>query len=118
MGLDLPHLRRPPLPNQLRTSIVQIEFQRPVAGDYAAARSAGQLRREIDAGAGTSPRPGTATPTATGPNTSAILLGALGALADLGLTIAGLQYFVKRTAFGQGPKPSQRVCHSGGEGWV
>lgn len=43
-----------------------------------------------------SPRPATATPTATGPNTTVIVLGTLGALADLGLTIAGLQYFVKK----------------------
>lgn len=43
-----------------------------------------------------SPRPGTVTPTATGPNTTVIMLGALGALADLGLIIAGLQYLVNK----------------------
>ncbi|MCG7296131.1 hypothetical protein MHJ86_04515 [Corynebacterium afermentans] len=43
-----------------------------------------------------SPRPGTVTPTATGPNTTVIMLGTLGALADLGLIIAGLQYLVNK----------------------
>jgi len=43
-----------------------------------------------------SPRPGTATPTATGPNTSAIVLGTLGALAYLGLISAGVQNFVDK----------------------
>jgi len=38
---------------------------------------------------------GTATPT-TGPNTTAIVLGSLGALAGLGLIIAGVQYFVNK----------------------
>jgi len=40
--------------------------------------------------------PGTPTPTATGPNTTAILLGTLGALGDLGLIIAGVQNFVDK----------------------